>query len=265
MFKYLMLLLLSPWVVAEEYCPYQQGVAIIGVATDTKTNGFLYCEYHFFKNKQSNVINSVILLDDVVFSEVEYRDAEQQLIATKNADFSRNRLAPIIKQVDFRHNEKVFIQPTMGEGGSDNQSLRLDVRYHEPSSGNVKKEILGLDKNTVVDAGFDNAIRVYWNDVLSKKKVILDFVAPVQQASIALSVKYQSLTPCQKLSDDVYTEEAHLCIKVKAANVFLNWLVKPIYLVYERNTQRLLTFSGHVNITDSHGEGQTATIAYQYQ
>jgi hypothetical protein len=273
MFKVIVLLLLSPLVVADDNCPFLQGVAIIGVAADAKTKTFLYCEYHFFENKQRIAIDSVgsmssmNSLDDIVFSEVEYRDTKQQLIAKKSADFSKNRLSPTIEQVDFRHNEKVFIRQEVGESdsGSEGQQVTLDVRYHEPSSGAVNQQIINLNSNTVVDAGFDNAIRVYWDDILSKKKVILDFVAPVQQTSLGLSVKKQSLTRCQKISSAVYTEEEHLCIKVKAANVILSWLVKPIYLVYARSSQRLLTFSGHVNITDGKGKGQTATITYQYQ
>jgi hypothetical protein len=172
-------------------------------------------------------------------------------------------LAPTIDQVDFRHNEKVFIQQQIVS--DENKKATLEIRYHEPVSGNIKKEIVGLKDATVVDAGFDNAIRVYWDDILTKKKVILDFVAPVQQAIIALSVKKQALQRCQKLSDAVYIEEQHLCIKVKAANVFLNWLVSPIYLVYERSSKRLQTFTGHVNVTDNKGEGQDATIRYYYQ
>jgi hypothetical protein len=263
MCKYLLLLLLSPLVVADDSCPYQQGAAIVGVATDSNDKVFLYCEYHFFTNQNGNAIDSVASLDDIAFSTVEYRDINQQLIAKKTADFSKSRLAPAIDQVDFRHNEKVFIQQQVIS--DESQKATLEVRYHEPGSGNITKEVMALKDATVVDAGFDNAIRVYWDDILSKKKVILDFVAPVQQTSIALSVKKQSLPRCQKLSDAVYVEEQHLCIKVKAANVFLNWLVKPIYLDYERSAKRLQTFSGHVNITDNKGEGQEATIKYYYQ
>ena len=263
MYKYLLLLLLSPLVVADDSCPYQQGVAIIGVATNASDSTFLYCEYHFFTDQDGSAIGSVISMDDVAFSTVEYRDVEQQLIAKKTADFSKSRLAPAIDQVDFRHNEKVFIQQQMVSDASEKTTL--EVSYHEPVSGNIKKEMVDLKDATVVDAGFDNAIRIYWDDILSKKKVILDFVAPVQQTSIALSVKKQSLQRCQKLSDAIYIEEQHLCIKVKAANVFLNWLVKPIYLVYERSVKRLQTFSGHVNITDNKGEGQEAVITYHYQ
>ena len=195
---------------------------------------------------------------------MQYRDAEQQLIAKKNADFSKNPLAPMIKQVDYRHKEKVSVQQVVDNEGNTSQKPTLDVRYNEPDTGAIQQASIDLSDKTVVDAGFDNAIRLYWEDILSKKTVILDFVAPVQQTSLGLSVKTQSLTRCEKLNDVVYTEEQHICIKVNAANIILSWLVKPIYLVYERDSQRLLTFSGHVNISDNNGQGQTATIVYRY-
>lgn len=264
MFKYLLLLLLSPLAIADDSCPYRQGAAIIGVATDSKTNDFLYCEYHFLKDRQSAAINAVTSLDNVVFSEVEYRNNKQELIAQKKADFSKNRLVPVVEQIDFRHNEKVSIQQ-QADNVSNAEQVVLKVRYQEPNTDSMKEIEVGLGENTIADAGFDNAIRVYWDDVLSNDKVILDFVAPPQQTTLALSVKQQSLKRCQKLSSVVYTEEEHLCIKVKAANIILNWLVKPIYLVYERASKRLLIFSGHVNVTDSNGEGQDATIEYRYQ
>jgi hypothetical protein len=63
MYKYLLLLLLSPLAVADDSCPYQQGVAIIGVATNVSDSTFLYCEYHFFTDQDGSAIGSVISME----------------------------------------------------------------------------------------------------------------------------------------------------------------------------------------------------------
>jgi hypothetical protein len=269
-FSVLLFFSLNAFAMTADYCPAKAGASIIGVATQADNGGFLYCEYHYLQDKQSTVMESVQSMGDAVIAKVEYRDGTGQLLATKQVDFSIDRLAPNIKQIDNRHGEKVLIQ----RNKSPNKTDVIAITYQPPKTQDVKAFALDANKNIVADAGFDNAVRAYWDDIIAKQKVIIEFVAPIQQTTVNLSIKSRNIKRCNALNDSgsskgqdsaVYNDSAHLCVTAQAANVFLNWFVKPIVLVYERESQRLLAFSGSVNLSDENGGAQSATIIYRYQ
>ncbi|MGS2718230.1 hypothetical protein ACVBE9_08670 [Eionea flava] len=243
-------------------CPQRDNVAIVGVAQTTAGDKLLYCEYHYLKNTTGELMPSVVSMGDAMASKVEYRNQSQQLIATKLADFSSSQLAPNVEQVDERHGEKLSMQPqTVGE----ESNADIAVIYQAANTLEQKKAIVDAGNGLVIDAGFDNAIRAYWDDIVAGNKVIVEFVAPAQQTTVNLSIKSRSIRRCNKLSPTtVYDDSTHLCITAQAANVILNWFVKPITLVYERDKQRLIMFSGSVNITDDQGSAQSALIRYYY-
>jgi len=249
-------------VTTEDLCPSKTGASIVGIAKQVDNGEFLYCEYHYLQNQQLTVLNSVQSMGDAVIVTVEYRDKSQALLAVKKADFSADRLSPNVEQIDNRHGEKVSIQ----RGKSQNKMDVIMITYFPPNTDTAKTAEVDASSMTVADAGFDNAVRTYWQDIIVEKKVIVDFVAPVQQTTVNLSIKSRDIKRCNSLSDSVqYNAAEHLCITAQAANVILNWFVKPIILVYERQSKRLVAFSGAVNLSDNNGDAQSATILYRYQ
>lgn len=272
MYRFFLLVFFSPLVLANNiYCPDDDNAAIVGVAMQTEAviadvaNGFLYCEYHILYDAENNKLTTVQSMDNVMDSvavaNVEYRDSDQTLIARKVAQFVGNARAPDVEQIDFRTGEKITIKRhSIGSANND-----VSVVYLASENSSPQKERFSLSDTMVIDAGFDNTIRTYWDDILAEKKVIFEFLVPASLTTVDLSVIKQSMVQCQYLSDEIYREDDHLCVQVKAANIVLAWFVKPLTLVYQKSTKRLLVFSGRVNITDANGVGQQATIHYRYR
>lgn len=245
------------------FCPERNNAAIVGVAQTSAGDRLLYCEYHYLKNAEGELMPSVASMGDATVSMVEYRNQSQQLIASKQADFSISQLAPTIEQIDERHGEKVFVKKKIMP---EADKVDVVVTYQAPNTSEPSEVTLSAGGGLVIDAGFDNAIRNYWDNIVAGNKVIVEFVAPAQQTTINLSIKPRKISRCNQLSPDVvYDDTTHLCVTAQAANVILNWFVKPITLVYERDKQRLAMFSGAVNITDEKGDGQSAVISYFYR
>ncbi|MFT6102887.1 MAG: hypothetical protein ACJATV_000250 [Granulosicoccus sp.] len=273
-FSALLFFSFNAFAVTSGYCPAREGASIVGVATQIDSGDFLYCEYHYLQDQQSTVMDSVQSMGDAVMATVEYRDKSEELLATKKADFSIDRLAPNIEQTDNRHGEKILIQ----RKNNKDETGVIAISYQAPKVETVNTVEFDASNNLVADAGFDNAVRTYWGDIVAKQKVIIEFAAPVQQTTVNLSIKSRDMKRCNSLNDRgsdkdsggvadsiSYNDSAHLCVTAQAANVFLNWFVKPIVLVYERQSQRLLAFSGSVNLSDNNGDAQSATILYRYQ
>jgi hypothetical protein len=222
---------------------------IVGVATHAKTGVFLYCEYHVIGKDTSQVI---------------YTDDAQQPIAMKTVDYSMSLLAPNILQRDYRHDEIVAV--TRQQSSSEQVLDTLFLEYTPANGGKTRKKMINDQSNLIVDAGFDHAIRHYWASLTTQKKVILTFVVPAKARTVQLLVKETRLSRCRlpKASAVNDNNDQHICYLVKPKSALLRWFVKPISLLYERDTQRLLFFSGSSNVSSNTGKGQMVDIEYRY-
>lgn len=231
-----------------DVCPEVPSASIVGVATAASTGEFLYCESHYALGDSTRV---------------EYKDSSQALIVLKQVDYSDGLLAPSIYQEDFRHGEKVRVQ-RLQNPVSDNEYLFMQYQRaneDEPLDKSIEN-VSGL----VVDAGFDNAIRYYWDEMSKKGSVILTFVAPARLRTIKLKVRVKPLSSCrfEGVEDYLYEKSKHICYVVRPLNSMVSLFVKPIKLIYEQKTQRLVSFVGNSNVTDEKGSGQQVIITYRY-
>ena len=252
----IMLLCFYSYTAYSDVCLPLKNAQIIGVATHAKTGVFLYCEYHVIEKNTSQVI---------------YTDKTQSPIAIKTVDYSMSLLAPNILQHDYRHSEMVSVTR---QESLDKQSVdTLLLEYKGKNSNNILKKIINDRPDLVVDAGFDNAIRYYWDALSTKKKVSLKFVVPAKSRTITLLVKQTKLSRCRlptvrdvgdDLERNVDDDERYFCYVVKPKSTLLGWFVKPIILLYARDTQRLMYFSGSSNVSTAAGKGQMVNIDYRY-
>ncbi len=235
---------------------------IIGEAS-SDDNKFLYCEYHY--SLQGNQ------------RRVDYRDIEQRLIATKTVDFSISEWAPNILQDDFRHGEKVVVTR---KDSTDTQSSKVflaqyrrgvasDTTQDEDSEPVTlrEKEFVLDDESVVVDAGFDNAIRDRWQIIMNGSTAQFLFLAPASLRTIQLNVdKHNEVTHCITGSVEYipYNNSGYVCLMVKPSNKLLSWFVSSIRLLYDKDSQRLIYFSGASNVTTDRGKGQSVQITYRY-
>lgn len=213
--------------------------SVIGAAVSIDSGSLLYCEYHYLTSNGNKTL-------------VEYRDIDNQVFARKTLDFSSSLLSPGVIQTDLRHNELRAVESIGAE--------QLKVSYRKANTDKLKEKVLAYSSATVVDAGFDKAIQQSWGRLSTGEKIVVDFVSPVHLTSIKLSIKLSKGRLCQKYNN---SSDA-LCFLVRPNNAFAKLFVKPLVLVYQQKTQRLLTFSGSVNVTDAEGSSLKAVIRYAY-
>jgi hypothetical protein len=233
-------------------CPHRENVAVIGVAKTVDTGEFLYCEYHTFLSQDRTT--------------VDYYDKHQSPIAIKKIDYTDSRLSPSIEQDDFRHEETIRVKWVPVESNAPSDEARLLVQYQAANTEELGQKWIAEPASVVVDAGFDHAIRFYWQQLEENGHVTFTFVAPAQLRTIKLRVVKRDLMSCLSEGEETvdYQKNTHICYVVKPSSSLLSWFVKPIKLIYHRKSQRLMVFSGNSNISNIQGRGQQARITYRY-
>ena len=159
--------------------------------------------------------------DDDLKCSVFYLRPDDELIATKKLNYQPSLKAPELTFRDFRTDRELSISPP----GDD----------------------------LVVDAGFDNFIRLQWQELTAGKDVVFPF-RPVTREE-PLTMRASRRPDC---GDD------KLCLEVRLDSWFLGALVDPIQLVYDRDSQRLRRFTGISNLKNDAGRSQRVDIRYRY-
>ena len=141
------------------------------------------------------------------------------------------------------------------------QQYRLTYLPPNSDEDAIADATINAEDNLVVDAGFDKAIRSQWDGLSRGEKRRFSFAAPPNLRTFTLVVQKVNQTDCLGQS---YNANEQVCLLVKSSSTFLNWFIKPIVLIYDRNSQRLMRFVGGVNITNDKGKSQRAEINYHY-
>lgn len=156
--------------------------------------------------------------------EVEYRDPAGELIAFKSLDYSENRKGPALHMRD----------------------LRADLEH---------RLAVETRDDVVVDAGFDNYVRMRWDDLLEGE----DVVFPFRVLGIERPVKMKA----EVLEDD-NCQPDWLCVRVAVNSWFLGLLADPIHVSYSRDGRQLMRFAGLSNLRDESGKAETVDIRFDY-
>lgn len=209
------------------------GITVAGVARDA-SGGLLYCEWHKPANERQ--------------VSVEYRDTEGRVFASKQLLFDENFFLPQVNQTDRRSGEFIEVRSTDGV-------WFLDYRKNERAS--LEKTQVPQREVDVIDAGFDHKIRASWSPLMAGEKLRIGFAAPALQRVVALRVMLRKDEECPFMRPEWH------CIWVEADNAVVRLFVEPLQLAYD-GERRLRVFSGVVNIRDSAGNKQAATIEYVY-
>lgn len=153
---------------------------------------------------------------------VLYLRPNQELIASKQIDYEPSLKAPELTFRDFRTNRQLSISPP--------------------------------DKDTVVDAGFDNFVRLQWQDLAAGEEVIFPFRLVNREKPLTMRAS----------RDEKGCADGQLCLEVRLDSWLLGALVDPIELIYDRDSQRLRRFQGISNLKSDAGRSQKVEIRYQY-
>lgn len=213
---------------------------ITGNAYSTENNRLLYQEIHYRSSYNS-----------MVSGRVDYVGPTQEVIVAKTLDYSRSLFTPAIEQNDFRNATKIFTRFT---------NSGIEVGYQN-SEDSPRLNTLERSDRLIIDAGFDSYVREHWDALNNGDTVRGDFLVPARLDTVNIGISSTQRTDCAPLTADA------LCLVVRPAGLLrlVSWLVEPLYLAYETDTQRLLQYKGISNLLDNDGARQDVIISYQYK
>lgn len=181
---------------------------VVGEARDPDTGDTIYLEHYYCS-------------DNGLSCSVFYLRPNEELIASKELDYSTNPRAPALTFRDFRLDRQITIdQP---------------------------------DTDAVVDAGFDNFVRLQWQDLAEGEEVKFPFRIVGRDDPIRM-----------RASKDARCADGRLCLQIRLDSWLLGSLVDPIQLEYDAASQRLLRFEGISNLKSDEGRSQKVEIRYRY-
>ena len=212
-----------------------------------------YSEYH-----------TVRLDDEGNYREasVDYLSSENKLIARKYLNFQNESLMPNMRFIDFRSGkgvdvvigeQKIDIQRTTNLCHTADFSKSLAPQGQVQSSKTVKRS----KARSVFDAGFDRMAAQYWPELSQGKKLKFDFFALSRNRFIGFELKRT------KQSNELNV------MQIAPRNWFIDLLMDPITLEYDKKSERLRRYRGVTNIiAEKNGklleDNFHAEIRYEY-
>lgn len=220
-----------------DYCSPADETLMIGVAT-TSTESFLYCELV----RQSSAHEL----------EIDYVK-DKKKFASKEIKYMIDKTIPSVFQKDFRFGE---IRQ------ADTTEKEITLHYQANSTKkNISANIARKDVD-VIDAGFDNFIRIHWEELQTGKILSINFASMAHLKALPLRISSQPLAKCGRNSSKA--QSTNYCFLVEIDNAFLRMLLGNIKLIYDQQ-HRLEEFNGVVNILSEKESNQTAKIRYYYR
>lgn len=173
---------------------------------------------------------------------VEYRDASGRLLATKVNQYGDNPATPDFILRDAR-------RPYTESARLHGDSLTLTLQEGDNRS---EQTLTGLPAALIVDAGFDEFVRQHWQRLQQGQRVTFYFASAARQDLIEFRLEPQR------------GNDQHLVLEMRLRSRLIAWLLDPIELTYDRQSQRLLRYRGLTNMQDDNGTTLKADIEYRY-
>lgn len=210
-----------------------QWLAWEGVARAPQTQSVLYAEQHWLHVIDGQPIERVVL----------YRCPGGSAFARKHIDYRPSRIAPAFALDDVRSGYR--------EGLSYDADGSARIFFRE--SANDTSESAVLDATSLVaDAGFDEFIRLHWDQLLDGETVALAFAVPARNASYRFTARRVT----SGNSDDT-----RVSFRLRLDGV-LKWLAPAIEVSYRKDTRELARFRGVANLRDERGKQMQAWIDF---
>ncbi|WP_210413016.1 hypothetical protein [Leptospira semungkisensis] len=211
-------------------------VRFTGTAYDLETGKLLYRDYHeeFWENGKHT------------HSLVTYKDPEGKTFAKKRISFVKNRNVPDFQLDDDRDGYL--------EGGSflGGDSVKLFARRKTDQP--IQEKVLENNGPAALDGGFDYFVEDHWEELVSGKKLSLYFLVPVERDKFRFTV--------EKTKEGEFNSKPALFLRLKIDSAFLSVFVKPIDLVYDKGSKRIMEYKGTSNINDENGKSHQVRIVY---
>ena len=219
-----------------EHCAPLDHTLMVGIAT--AVNGsFLYCELVDQPNPQELQVTYV---------------KNKKIFASKALSYTTDPKMPTVIQKDFRFGE-------IRQADAAGQKITLHYQANS-NKKNTSASIARIDVD-VIDAGFDNFVRIHWDELQSGKTLSINFASMAHLKALPLRISSQPIEKCDKKT---IREKFTYCFYVEIDNAFLRMLLGNIKLTYDQQ-HRLEEFNGVVNILSEKESNQTAKIHYYYR
>lgn len=203
-----------------------------GVAYARDSERVLYRETHW-RYAQDGVMRRLVL----------YRCAQGGAFARKHVIDSPSATAPDFDFVDGRDGYE--------EGVSSRDGRRV-VYTRKDRSAARKDTAIATRADSVIDAGFDAAVRLHWDALSQAKPVAAPFLLPSRAAFLDFKIETVA--------------DAKAAPQVRALRMSLNtwygFAVPPLQLRYRVADRRLLQFQGIATIRDRGGRYQNVRIEF---
>lgn len=222
---------------------------IVGEAFDLKTGQLLYREYY-------------TLNDESLPLRVEYRLPNGEALATKTLQFTKRDNLQSLALPDVQHHN--LLNGRLIEVKANNPEAnqnRVTVRYRENLKDAIESASIPRQTQAVADAGFDEFVRLNWDRLAAGERLVMNFLMPSRLDFVSLQLRHREIP-----SGTTDTKAGQtLWIQATPANSLLRLFVDPIDLYYQRDSRRLIRYSGISNLMDPSGSSMTVDIHYQYR
>ncbi len=206
-----------------------------GIALDKKTGLPLYKEQH----------EEIVENDKCVGLSTIYRDMRNTTIAKRTVSFRDKETIPNFRTEDMRDG---YLEGARVSGDSVHLYWRRNLRSE------LNEKTLLIPEPAVVDAGFNNFVKLHWDELLEGSTLHFNFGAPV-------ALDYYPFRIFKK-SETMVQGRGRVEMQCDIDNFLVRLFVKPIILTYDVETRRLVEYQGISNINDSLGKSHVVTIHY---
>ncbi len=210
-----------------------------GTATDLESGKLLYRDFHEEIWENGKHVRSLVL----------YKDPEGNIFAKKKISFAKNRTLPDIQLDDDRDGYL--------EGGTYQEGTSVKLYFRRMGADPIQEKIIDAGNLSALDGGFDYFVINHWDELVSGKKIKFALLVPVERDKFQFSL--------EKIKEGEYKGKPALFLRMKIDNAILSVFVKPIDLVYDIGSKRIMEFRGTSNINDEKGKSYKVKIVYGFR
>ncbi|MBM9576709.1 hypothetical protein JWG45_06020 [Leptospira sp. 201903070] len=210
-----------------------------GTATDLESGKILYYDHHeeIWENGNHS------------YSRIQYKNPQGKVFAKKKIQFSKNPSIPDFQLDDLRDGYL--------EGGTFLKSGSAKLFARRNSEKPLEEKTISFSEPASMDGGFDYFVKNNWESLIDGKTIRFRFLVPVERDTFAFSVF--------KTKTGEYKGKPALFLRMKIDNALFSVFVKPIDMVYDIESRRIMEYKGTSNINDEKGKSLNVKIVYDFR
>ncbi|MEM7027832.1 MAG: hypothetical protein AAF410_06375 [Pseudomonadota bacterium] len=179
----------------------------------------------------------------IVSDKVTYTDRANNIFAIKDVDYSDDVVMP-----DF----SLENQETGHVESAIKQSDQLQIIFSSKQTEEKEQATIPLPEKAIIDAGFDQFIIKYWDQIIEGEKLVRQMLIPSMKRFIEFRI-YQSE------KDEV---NGIRTLIVEPNSLLLRFVADPLVLQYDLDQPRLNLFEGVSNMRDAQGKNLLVKIKF---